>query len=152
VQSDVSRAEPGEDARRAYVTQQVLRRVHQARFSERVMAAYKCSCAICRLRHRELLDAAHILPDNHPRGEPVVPNGISLCKIHHAAFDRNIIGIRPDLVIEVRADVLEEIDGPMLRFGIQGCDGQTVTVPNRVSERPDSAFLEERFEMFRQAV
>jgi putative restriction endonuclease len=152
VNSDVSRAEPGEDARRAYVTQEVMRRVHQARFRQRVLAAYKCSCAICQLRHSELLDAAHILPDNHPRGEPVVPNGISLCKIHHAAFDRNIIGIRPDLVVEVRADVLKEIDGPMLRFGIQGCNGQAVRVPSRIRDRPDSELLGERFEMFRQAI
>jgi hypothetical protein len=36
----------------------------------------------------ELLDAAHILPDGHPKGEPVVPNGLALCKLHHAAFDR----------------------------------------------------------------
>jgi putative restriction endonuclease len=141
----------GEEARRIYQTQEVLRRVHQARFRQRVLAAYKRSCAICRLRHTELLDAAHILPDGHPRGEPVVPNGITLCKIHHAAFDRNIIGIRPNLVVEVRADILEEHDGPMLRYGIQGCNGQTITTPSRISDHPDSELLEERFAMFRQA-
>ena len=53
-----------------------VRRLHQATFRERVLHAYRTSCAICRLRHRELLDAAHILPDGHPRGEPVVPNGL----------------------------------------------------------------------------
>src|SRR3989304_615457 len=40
---------------------------------------FRQECAICRLRHEELLDAAHILPDGHPRGEPVVPNGLALC-------------------------------------------------------------------------
>ncbi|MGI8867651.1 MAG: HNH endonuclease [Mycobacteriales bacterium] len=54
------------------------------------MVAYETRCAVCRIGHRELLDAAHILPDTHPRGEPVVPNGLALCKIHHAAYDRNI--------------------------------------------------------------
>jgi len=41
-----------------------------------------------------------------------VPNGLALCKIHHAAFDMNILGIRPDHVVEIRTDVLEERDGP----------------------------------------
>lgn len=31
--------------------------------------------AICRLRHEDLLDALHILPDRSPRGEPVVLSG-----------------------------------------------------------------------------
>ena len=60
---------------------------------------------VCRLRHWELLDAAHILPDKHPLGEPVVPNGLALCKLHHAAFDADILGVRPDLRIERRDQV-----------------------------------------------
>jgi putative restriction endonuclease len=141
-----------EEARRAYVTQEVLRRVHQARFRERVLAAYRCACAICRLGHRELLDAAHILPDTHPRGEPITPNGLALCKIHHAAFDRNLLGVRPDLVVEVKSDILEEQDGPMLRWGLQACNGQKLVVlPRRPLDRPRAELLEERFEIFKQA-
>jgi hypothetical protein len=75
-----------------------------------VLRAYQQCCAICRLRHDELLEAAHILPDIHPFGEPVVPNGLALCKLHHAAFDANIIGVTPDLDVTVRLDVLQEID------------------------------------------
>jgi len=70
-----------------------------------VLRAYQQCCAICRLRHDELLEAAHILPDIHPFGEPVVPNGLALCKLHHAAFDANIIGVTPDLEVTVRLDV-----------------------------------------------
>lgn len=47
-----------------------------------------------------MLDAAHIIPDPDPDGHPEVSNGLSLCKFHHAAFDRRIIGIRPDNVID----------------------------------------------------
>ena len=88
-------------------------RMHQREFRQRVRRAYREQCAICRLRHEELLDAAHILPDGHPRGEPVVPNGLALCKPHHAAFDRHVLGVRPDLTVELRPDVLREPDGPM---------------------------------------
>jgi putative restriction endonuclease len=106
---------------------------------------------MCLLRHRELLDAAHILPDRDPRGEPLVSNGISLCTLHHAAFDRHVLGVRPDLLIEVWKDVLEEEDGPMLRRGLQGLQGGRLVIPRRPEQQPKRQFLAERFALFTQA-
>ena len=126
--------------------------MHQQSFRYRVIQAYRQCCAVCRLRHPRLLDAAHILPDGHPKGEPWVSNGLSLCKIHHAAFDADILGIRPDLVVEIRKDVLEQEDGPMLTHGLQECHNQrllVVPLPERLKPRRD--FLEERYELFRKA-
>ena len=139
------------EARRAYVTVLTERRLHQQGFRERVLRAYQEQCAICRLRHDELLDAAHILPDGHPRGEPIVPNGLALCALHHAAFDRNILGIRPDFVVEVRTDILSEKDGPMLQHGLQGFQGTTILRPSSRALWPRSDFLAERYEEFRRA-
>lgn len=139
------------DPRRAYVTRVTLQRVHQRAFASQVLRAYQNRCSICSLRHKELLDAAHILPDGHPRGEPIVPNGIALCKLHHAAFDRHIIGINPNCVIEVRQDILDEVDGPMLRHGLQGVDKQSLHVPRAEASRPRRDLLEERYVMFRKA-
>lgn len=139
------------EGRRSYVTQMTLRRLHQAQFRERVLHAYRDACAVCRLRHRELLEAAHILPDKHPQGSPVVPNGLALCKLHHAAFDQHILGIRPDCVIEIRRDILEEVDGPMLRHGLQEIAGWQLQVPRQPAQRPRQEFLEERYELFRKA-
>jgi putative restriction endonuclease len=139
------------EARRAYVTVLTQRRLHQQGFRERVLRAYQEQCAICRLRHDELLDAAHILPDGHPRGEPIVPNGLALCALHHAAFDRNILGIRPDFVVEVRVDILREEDGPMLQHGLQGFQGKTILRPRSRPLWPRSDFLAERYEEFRRA-
>lgn len=144
-------AEPEAHGRRAYVTRVTLTRVHQQSFRRRVLRAYRERCAICRLRHSELLEAAHILPDGHPRGEPVVPNGLSLCRLHHAAFDRHILGVRPDLTVELRVDILREVDGPMLRYGLQGFQDARLHVPRPAQLRPDPDFLEERYELFKQA-
>src|SRR5262249_10772873 len=126
--------------KRAYATVATQRRLHQQSFRTRVIQAYRKCCAICRLRHEELLDAAHILPDGHPRGEPWVCNGLALCKLHHAAFDNNILGVRPDLVVEVRKDVLEEIDGPMLQHGLKEChEKRLIVLPTsrNLKPRPD---------------
>jgi len=138
---------------RDYATRLVEQRLHQAAFRLNVIAAYRTTCAVCSLKnHPELLDAAHILRDKHAAGVPTVPNGLALCKIHHAAFDTSIIGIRPDYVVEVNERVMQETDGPMLLHGLQGVRGRTLILPNRVLEHPDPEFLEERYEEFRQAV
>ena len=139
--------EPEAEARRIYVTGTFRRRLHQRSFRERVLAAYRRQCALCRLRHEELLEAAHIIPDSE-QGEAVVSNGLSLCKIHHAAFDRRFIGIRPDYVVEVRPDLLVEEDGPMLKHGLQGMHGVKIQLPRRAQDHPDPAALALRYERF----
>jgi putative restriction endonuclease len=139
------------EARRLYITRLARQRIHQAAFREQVLTAYQRACAMCHLRHEELLDAAHILPDSHPLGEPIVTNGLALCKLHHAAFDAHIVGIRPDLVLRVREDILVEVDGPMLAHGLQGLEGVRITVPSRLALRPNPEFLATRYETFCQA-
>ena len=151
-------AVPAEDAaetalRRRYVTTATRRRLHQHAFRQRVLRAYTEHCTVCRLRHVELLEAAHILPDTHPRGEAVVPNGLALCKLHHAAFDANILGIRPDYTVDLRLDVLEETDGPMLKHGLQEFQGERLrVVPSAARLKPNREFLEERYALFRSGM
>ncbi|MBA3235307.1 MAG: HNH endonuclease [Chloroflexi bacterium] len=144
-------AEDDAEPRRAYVTSTFRRRLHQVAFRERVIRAYAESCALCRLKHLELLDAAHITADSDAEGEPVVSNGIALCKLHHAAFDRFFFAIRPDYVIEVRPSILEETDGPMLVVGLQQINGQRMQLPRREIHLPDQARLQRRYEQFKQA-
>jgi putative restriction endonuclease len=139
------------EIRRRYVTRTVQQRLHQKEFRERVLEAYRRHCAICRLKREPLLEAAHIVADAEALGAPVVPNGIALCTLHHAAFDAHLIAVRPDYRIELRRDVLEESDGPMLIHGLQGFHGQLIGVPGRESLQPSPTLLEARYELFRRA-
>ncbi|MDP9397826.1 MAG: HNH endonuclease, partial [Actinomycetota bacterium] len=136
---------------REYVARLTKLRLHQPVFRARVLRAYAETCAMCRLRHAELLDAAHITPDGRPLGTPVVPNRLALCKLHHSAYDRNILGVRPDLVVEVQQRILDEIDGPMLRHGLQEMTGVRLTIPRSHDAQPDRARLTERYAEFRLA-
>jgi putative restriction endonuclease len=138
-------------ARRAYATATVKVRLHQRRFRELVVGAYRHRCAVCRLGHRELLDAAHILPDKDERGKPEVPNGLSLCKIHHGAYDAEILGVDPEYRVHIRGDVLEEKDGPMLLHGLQELHGSVITLPRAVAQYPNRDYLAERFDRFEAA-
>jgi putative restriction endonuclease len=74
-----------------------------------------------------------------------------MCAIHHRAFDAQVLGIRPDYVVEIRSDVLEENDGPTLRHAFQGLHMESLMVPRRKAAQPDRILLEERFELFRRA-
>ena len=80
-----------------------------------------------------------------------MPNGLALCTLHHAAFDRHILGITPGLKVEVRLDILREADGPMLRHGLQGFQGADIVTPRSAMLRPRAEFLAERYELFRRA-
>lgn len=136
---------------KAYSARLVRQRVHQPAFRARVMLAYNRTCAVCVLKHVELLDAAHIIEDGHDWGEPVVQNGLSLCKIHHAAYDRGLLGISPDYEVHVNAALLEEVDGPMLKHGLQEMQGRPLHLPDSSRDHPDRARLAQRFEGFRGA-
>jgi putative restriction endonuclease len=157
VASITARAEPafqaneGAEARQAYITATIRQRLHQRTFRERVLDAYQSQCAFCRLRHRELLDAAHIVPDYLPEGRPTVNNGLALCKLHHAAYDSFMIGVSPDYVLRVRGDILEEEDGPILLHGLQGLHDKKLILPSMRADWPSPGLLDWRYERFLQA-
>jgi len=135
---------------RRYALRLVSQRLHQATFREAVLTAYGGRCAISRLPERRLLDAAHIIADGDEMlGQPLVANGLPLSKVHHAAFDANLIGIDPDYRIHVSDELFAMNDGPMLEQGIKAMRGKTLLMPERRVDRPDRDRLAARFELYR---
>jgi putative restriction endonuclease len=138
-----------EESLRRYITRETRQRLHQPVFRATVLRAYNVRCAVCSLRHPELLDAAHIVPDREEGGIASVRNGLAMCKIHHAAYDSRILGVRPDLIVEIRSDLLDEIDGPMLKYGLQGRHRQRLmSIPTTRAERADPSLLETSYSDF----
>jgi putative restriction endonuclease len=135
---------------RRYAVRETRVRLHQARFRGRVLVAYSSSCSICRLRETRLLDAAHIVGDAQPTGEPLVSNGLSLCSIHHRAFDQDLVGVSPDYEVHVSRWLLEDDDGPMLDL-LKRSHRKPIVVPQRRAWRPDRDQLAARFERFAAA-
>lgn len=134
---------------RQYTLQESKRRLHQPVFRGLVMQAYETRCAVCELRHSVLLDAAHIVGDAEWNGIAATRNGLALCKIHHSAYDEGILGIDPDYRIAIREDILEEIDGPVLEYGLKRLHGEALrVVPKHRADRPDPASLEQHFSTF----
>jgi putative restriction endonuclease len=134
---------------RRYGLRLVRQRLHQATFREAVLAAYGGRCALSGLPEPRLLDAAHIVVDsNEELGQPIVTNGLPLSKIHHAAFDANLIGIDPNFHIHVADQLLAMEDGPMLEQGLKALAGRTIRLPRRLADHPERDRLAQRFSQF----
>ena len=138
-------------AERRYAKRVVQQRLHQPEFRGRVIRAYATRCTVCSLKHGDLLDAAHIVGDREDGGDPVVSNGLSLCKIHHAAYDRQLLGISPDFVVRINHALMQEVDGPMLRHGLQEMDRRKIALPYRRRDWPDPDRLALRYADFESA-
>ncbi|MFN2511722.1 MAG: HNH endonuclease [Pyrinomonadaceae bacterium] len=142
---------PESSIERRYALRLVQQRLHQASFREAVITAYDNRCALSGLPEPLLLDAAHIIFDKDELlGQPVVPNGIPLSKIHHAAFDAHLIGIDPDYNVHVSDRLLDHSDGPLLE-ALKKLNSGTIHLPGRAKDRPDRDRLAVRFERFKAA-
>ena len=136
---------------RRYALSVVQQRLHQASFREAVITAYNGRCALSGLPERRLLDAAHIISDKDERfGQPVVPNGLPLSKIHHAAFDAHLLGIDPDYRLHVSERLLSQNDGPMLK-ALKQLNETRLHLPPRKKDYPDRDRLAQRYEQFKRA-
>lgn len=136
-----------DEIERRYVVRLVKQRIHQAQFRGAVLPAYRERCAICSLKERQLLDAAHIIADVDEQGVPLVSNGVSLCSIHHRAFDQDLVGIDADYTVRISRRLLDEEDGPMLEL-LKGFEKQPILVPRTSALRPDRERLAARYERF----
>ncbi len=139
---------PENSLERRYALHAVKQRLHQASFRDAVITAYNGRCALSGLPEQRLLDAAHIISDkNEHFGQSIVPNGLPLSKIHHAAFDAHLIGIDPDYRLHVSQRLLVQHDGPMLE-ALKQLHGGIIHLLGRVQDRPDRRRLALRFERF----
>ena len=140
---------PETSEERLYSFQIVKQRVHQGRFRESILTAYRERCALSGIPERRLLDAAHIIPDADTEfGQPVIPNGLLLSKIHHAAFDGHLIGIDPDYRIHVSKRLLDQDDGPTFE-ALKQLEGKKLRLPKRKQDYPDRERLEIRYNEFK---
>jgi putative restriction endonuclease len=132
---------------RVYAVRETRVRLHQARFRGQVLVAYSSRCTICRLKETRLLDAAHIVGDLERTGDPYITNGLSLCSIHHRAFDQDLVGIAADYKVHVSRRLLDDDDGPMLDL-LKTFHAKPIELPAKQAWRPDRDRLALRFERF----
>jgi putative restriction endonuclease len=140
------------EAERRYAMRMQSQRLHQATFRNMVLEAYDSRCAFSGVPEAMLLDAAHIIKDKDAEfGQPVVTNGLTLTKLHHAAFDKKLIGVDENYCIHVAPRLLTVKDGPTLE-ALKALNGKPLRLPRRNCDRPDQDRLRLSFRDFSQAV
>jgi len=120
---------------RSYAVSTVQRRLYEARFRNAVLNAYGERCAVCRLRIRPLLDAAHVVSDREPKPDINVREGIALCATHHRAFDANIL--RYDDEYRIRVTLPDRAGEGELAM-LLAFDGRELHLPSDRDQWPEA--------------
>ena len=139
------------EIQRKYVERIVRTRVHQREFRQKIILAYDYTCAICRLKNAQLLDAAHITPDSSADGIAFVPNGLALCKLHHAAYDRDLLGIDQEHRVHIAQRLLAGTPSEAMDTAFGAYVGKSLHIPKSKGLRPDGLRLATRFEQFEES-
>lgn len=103
-----ARLESISNTARQLVVSQITRKYRAYDFRSRVLGAYGHHCAFCGVQ-LNLVDAAHIIPVAADSSTDETANGIALCKLHHAAFDRNLLSVDEDYKIEISGSESEKL-------------------------------------------
>ena len=117
--------------------------VRSAGFRRAVMQIYEHTCAVCELNIRassgeSATDAAHIIPFSVSYNDDI-RNGMSLCKLHHWAFDTGLISLNDDYRVIVSPSMSEQ--GPTEGMLTQLRD-RRVWTPEDDQYHPDKGALE----------
>ena len=112
-------------------------------FREAVREAYGNRCAMCGVQ-LELIEAAHLVPHQDPRGLDTVPNGIALCVLHHRSLDTGLVYLDTSYNIRINAvrhkylAKLQRIEG-FRRFSRQL--SETIRLPQDPSDYPLGEYI-----------
>ncbi len=116
-------------------------RLGQAYFREAVLNNFGGRCCITGLEVRELLIASHILPwSTHVEERCNVRNGLSLSRLHDAAFDQCLIAFDEELRLLVSPRLREALPKRVIADNFGSYDGQALTLPDDAIA-PDVSFL-----------
>ena len=109
------------------------------RFKSIVYEAYNNKCAMCSIG-LELIEAAHIVPHSHEKGTDEIGNGISLCALHHTAYDRSLIYFDDEFNILINNSKMEYLEKVGLDSGFrkfQALAFDKIQLPTNHTLRPN---------------
>lgn len=112
-------------------------------FAHRVRNAYGGLCGICGLG-LGLTEAAHIVPVAWPGGTDETKNGISMCRNHHAAYDRGLISVSPDYSVNVSSSRYEMVGNVGSGADVEWLSStgrRSLFLPSKLDDRPDPEYL-----------
>lgn len=131
------------DTSRRTVIRTIATRYRSAKFKDKVLGAYRHKCAFCQIQ-LSLLDAAHIIPVASPESTDQVINGVALCKLHHFAYDANLVSFNEQYRIEVSQTRVQVLTADHKAGGLpefQRAMGQSILLPSNVHQHPNVVYI-----------
>jgi putative restriction endonuclease len=129
-------------------TASVKLRRGQEYFRDAVLNNFGGRCGVTGLAVRELLVASHILPwGKHPAERLDVRNGLSLSRLHDAAFDRYLIAFDDKFRLLLSPRLKSELSQRAVAENFGAYAGEPLQIPEDAA-LPDSAFLAEHRRRF----
>lgn len=121
-------------------------------FRDAVLNNFGGRCGVTQLAMRDLLIASHILPwSTHIAERLNVRNGLSLSRLHDAAFDQGLITFDDNLCLVISPRLEAELPQRAVAENFGAYAGQHLCLPDDAA-LPDLAFLSEhRSKKFRKS-
>ena len=96
---------------------ETMHAVRDAKFRPAVLQAYSHRCAVCPVS-LNLVDAAHIIPVKRPHSTDEVTNGLAFCRLHYAAYDSGLLGVKSDYSVLLNPQAIERLQALGFTHGL----------------------------------
>ncbi len=130
-----------------YTYGRMQNRVSVARFRIDVLEAYQDTCALSGLAQSQLVDAVPITQGGSGARLDVT-EGLCMSRLHHAAFDANLLGIDPDGRVHLSEQLDTYAKGDPFARNLMSVAGRRISVPRTPEFQPNRDLLAARFEQF----
>lgn len=132
-----------------YTYRRMQERVLMAFFRVDILEAYRDTCAFSGLAQLQLVDAVPIVQglsgDTLALG---MTEGLCMSRLHHAAFNANLLGVDPDGRIHVSEQLDAREAGDSFSRHLTSLAGRRISMPRTLELHPNRDLLAVRFEQF----
>ena len=123
------------------VIREVKTRVNQSVFRQMVLSNYESKCAISDIDIPQLLFASHIVPWSQNEKERLNPeNGICLSSLYDKAFDKGLIGIKPNYKVVLSKNIKNKKEAAYYSVFFSQIENKEINSP--LGYLPKKEFLE----------